>query len=524
MFGSAMTDEVLERDIAMMKTLGANLVRFPYPPNPYMLNLCDRYGLLAMEEIPLVDVPAEILSKDYYQELATNYAREMVDRDKLHVSVLAWGIGDEFESGSPGSCEYVNDMRNIIKSLDSRTVYFATHRMKDPCFDNVDLIALNSYGESASDFRDALKQCRVSYPDKPIIIARYGREIEPSNHNGYSDPLSLESQARYAMQFFNLMQDTKIAGGVLCSFSDWRADRAALTTHSRDPYLHAMGLVSFDREKRTAFDVVRSLFHGEKVQALPIGNYSSNAPIIFVVAGFVILISFAFVYNANRRFRDCVNRSLFRTYNFFADVRDLHLLTYSQSVFVGLVVSVTWATLLSSVFAYYRDNLLLDNLLSQFMTDGVKERFILLVWSPLEFIVVMSGLIFAMFVLIAFVVKILSMTIRTRVRFYHAFAVTMWSLLPFIVLIPVAMVLFRLMDSELYVMPAFAFMVLVNLWVLFRLLKGISIIYDIFPVKVYAFGLLIIIVASAVVYGYFDYTKSTTAYLKYMIQTMKNST
>jgi hypothetical protein len=56
------------------------------------------------------------------------------------------------------------------------------------------------------------------------------------------------------------------------------------------------------------------------------------------------------------------------------------------------------------------------------------------------------------------------------------------------------------------------------LWVVLRLFKGISIIYDVFPGKVYAFGLLCIILVSVVIYGYLDYTRSMTLYLKYLLR------
>ncbi|MBI3766730.1 MAG: beta galactosidase jelly roll domain-containing protein, partial [Ignavibacteriales bacterium] len=522
-FGSAMTYEALERDIASIKALGANLVRFLCPPHPYMLNLCDRYGLLVMEEIPVVGVPAEILSKDYYVEIATTYAKEMVERDKLHVSLLAWGIGDEFETTAPNSCDYVNVLRNIIKAIDQHSVYFATRYVNDPCFEYADLIAVNNYGGDVKGFRDALKRCKAQHPDKPILVSRYGRDVEPGNHNGYSDPLSMESQARYALQCYEAIKDAKVAGSVLWSFNDWRTDRAALTTHADDPYLHTTGIVSYEREKRTAFDIVRAMFNGEKSQALPVGNYSSNAPIIFVLAGFVALVSFAFIYNGNRRFRECVNRSLFRTYNFFADVRDQRILTYAHSIFLAAIVSVTWATLLSSIFSHYRENLLLDNLLSQFMSDGVKEWFIHLVWNPLKFILVISGIIFLKLLVLALMVRLFSMMVRTHVYFYHAFSITMWSLLPYIVLIPIAMILYRLMETEFYIVPVFVVVGITSIWVLVRLLKGISIIYDVFPMKVYAVSILVIVVATAAVYGYLDYTKSTTVYLKYMVQSLRTS-
>ena len=521
-FGSAMTYEALERDVAQIKSLGANLIRFLYPPHPYMLNLCDRYGLFVMEEIPFDDVPFEIFSKEYYQEMLTNYAKEMVDRDRHHVSVLGWGIGDEFDTSPNASCEYVNGLRNVIKSLDKRSVYFATRPADNACFENVDLIALNSYGNDPKDYREAIRACAAKYSEKPVIIVRYGREVEPGNHSGYSDPFSMESQARYALQFFNMLKDIKIAGSVLWAFSDWRMDRPSLTTHSKDPYLCAMGIVSYDREKRIAFDAVRSLYNEEKVQALPVGNYSSNAPIVFVIAGFILLISFAFIYNANRRFRDAVNRSLFRTYNFFADVRDQRILTYFHSFFLLFVISVTWATVLSSIFSHYRDNILLDNILSQFMSDGIKEWFVQLIWNPVNFIVLLSGIIFLKLTLISALVKLLSTLVKTRVLFYHAFSITIWSTLPYIILIPIAMIAYRLMETEFYILPIFILIGLISLWAIIRLLKGISIIYDVLPGRVYVLGFLIIVIVCAVFYGYLDYTKSTTLYLKYLMQTTGN--
>lgn len=523
-FGGAMTYESLERDIALVKALGANLIRFPYPPHPYMLNLCDRYGLLAMEEIPLGGVPSGILAKDYYEDLAATYIREMVWRDKRHSSVLAWGIGDGFETPASGACDYVNGMRNIIKAIDSRLVYFANQPSQSPCWESVDMMVVNHTDGDVKDFREELKDWKSKNPEKPIIVTQYSRDIEPGNHNGYSDPLSMESQARLVVQCFEAVGATKIAGGVFASFNDWRSDRPALSTHSHDPYLHSMGLVAYDREKRTSFDIARTVFNGEKVQALPVGNFSSSAPIIYVLAGIFALISFFFLYNSNRHFRESVNRSIFRTYNFFADVRDERILSYGHTIFLAVIVSVTWATILSSLCSHYRDNVVFDNVLSQFLSDGPKEWLVRLVWSPVKFIMVASGGIFFGLCSLSLLVRILSITARARVYFYHCFSITMWSMLPFVIFIPVAMVLYRLsMETDTYLMPVGVLVGLVSLWVFMRLLKGISIVYDVFPLKVYATGLLLVIVATAALYSYIDYSQSTSLYLKHVVQSMKHS-
>ncbi len=524
LYGSALPYEILEKDISAIKTLGANLVRFLYPPHPYVLSLCDRYGLLVMEEIPLTGVPTEILSQDFYQELTTGYLREMVSRDRGHPSVLAWGLGNEFETSAPLTCDVITSMRNVVRAIDPRPVYYSSRSPHDPCAEFTDLSAISLLDESPAAVRDSVRAWKIAAREKPIILVRYGREVEPGNRNGYSDPLSLEAQARFAMQIFETIRDAPVAGSVLWSYNDWHTDRPALSSHSRDPYLQAMGIVDGTRERRIAFDVVRSLFNGEKVYALPVGNYSPGAPVVFVVAGLVILIAFAFLYNGNRRFRDAVNRSLARTYNFFADVRDQRIVTYGHSLFLALIVSITWGTLLGSVLTFYRDSLLLDNLLSFVMSDGVKEQFVLLVWNPPAFIMAASALIFLKLIAISLVVRIFSMLVRTPVHYYHAFSITMWAMLPYVIFIPVAMVLYRLLETDFYSVPLLVLLAGVTAWVLLRFFKGVAIIFDVFPAKVYAIGLLVIAVAAVALFGYLDYTHSTSLYLRHVLHLVNRTT
>jgi beta-galactosidase len=524
LYGSALPYEVLEKDISAIKTLGANLVRFLYPPHPYVVSLCDRYGLLVMEEVPLNGVPTEILSQDFFQELTTGYLREMVSRDRGHASVLAWGLGNEFETGVPLTCDVITSMRSVVRALDPRPVYYSSKSPLDPCAEFTDLAAIALDDESPQAVKDSVRSWKALARGKPIVLVRYGREVEPGNRNGYSDPLSLEAQARFAMQIFETIRDAPVAGSVLWSYNDWHTDRPALSSHSRDPYLQAMGIVDGVRERRIAFDVVRSLFNGEKVYALPVGNYSSGAPVVFVVAGLVILIAFAFLYNGNRRFRDAVNRSLARTYNFFADVRDQRIITYGHSLFIALIVSITCATMLASVLTFYRDNLLLDNLLSHTMSDAVKEQFVRLVWNPPAFIMAVSAIVFLKLIALSVLVRIFAMAVRTPVYFYHTFSVTMWSTLPYVVFIPVAMVLYRLMEAGSYTVPVAVLGAAVSVWVLMRFFKGIAIIFDVFQAKVYAVGLLLIVVGCAAFYGYLDYAHSTSLYLRHVMHLVSRTT
>jgi hypothetical protein len=522
-FGSAMTYESMERDVAMIKALGANLIRFQYPPHPYLLNLCDRYGVLATEEIPVVNVPSQILMTEHYQDLAVSYLKAMLARDEHHVSILAWGIGDNIQTNVTTTCDYINTARNILHARDERVVYFVTNNVDDACRDYIDVLALNVSTTDVKTFRQIIGKAKEELKSTPLFVARYGLNVEPGNRNGYSDPKSMEAQARYISQFYDAMKDMKIAGGAILSFSDWRSDRPALTTHAADAYLQTMGIVNYQREQRTAFAITRSLFNGEKIPALPVGNYTAETPVVFVIAGLVVLISFAFFYNSNRRFRECVNRSLLRTYNFFADIRDQRIISNVHSFFLVIVFAVTWSTILASVLYFYRENLLLDNLLSQFLSDGEKEWLIGLVKNPGKFVSVISVLLAVKVLFLTLLVKLFSTLVRAHVYWYHAFSVTVWSMMPYVILIPIAMILYRLMETEIYLHMFGGAGMIITVVVVMRLFKGIAIIYDVYPVKVYAGGILVIVIVGAAVYGYFEYTQSAPMYVKYLLQTVQSS-
>jgi beta-galactosidase len=96
--GRAVTRESMELDARLMKQHNLNAVRCShYPNDPYWLDLCDRYGLYAIDE-------ANIESHAWYDEVCRDPAyagaflervRNMVERDKNHPSVILWSLGNE---------------------------------------------------------------------------------------------------------------------------------------------------------------------------------------------------------------------------------------------------------------------------------------------------------------------------------------------------------------------------------------------------------------------------------------------
>jgi len=523
--GSAMTDEEREKDVALIKTLGANLIRFMgHPPHPYMLNLCDRYGILAMEDLPLVQTPGAVLASDAFADLAAATLREMVLRDRNHPSVLAWGLGDEIEAAHPAARPFMQSLVRLARTLDTRPVYCAVLPGADSCTSLMDIAALSVNTQDMKTFRTQVELWRDAHRHQPLLVVKFGTEVENGNRNGYSDPLSQEAQARFYLQRFDLLKSIDCDGGIVWSFDDWKGDRPSLTVRSGDPWMHTFGLVGAGREKRLAFDAVRSVFHGEKFVALPAGNHSGSAPIVYVLAGFVLLVGMAYVYNASRRFRESLNRSVMNSYNFFADVRDQRIVAPGHSTLLGAVVSLAVAVSASSILFRFRDSMLLDAALSYLLVrDDVKAAAIALIWSPLRFIGAVALLVFLLLLFVALVVRVLRTLVRTRIYAYHAYTLTMWSTAPMLVLVPLGMVLYRVLDSSIYVIPAFVLIGVLCAWVFVRLLKGMSIIMDVLPLKVYCAGLLLVAAVCAVAYAFYDYTESAPMYLAFLYSTMVNT-
>jgi Glycosyl hydrolases family 2, TIM barrel domain/Glycosyl hydrolases family 2, sugar binding domain/Glycosyl hydrolases family 2 len=521
--GSSMTYEEMERDVVLIKNLGANAIRFAFhPPHPFMVQLCDQYGLLALEEIPLYDAPAEIMAHENYRMLAENYLREMIRRDRNHPSVIAWGFGAGFESVSDQAKPMIEQLNSVAKESDTRLTYYVSSSVEDK--ENSSIVDIAGIGLSEpdiKDFKQSLLEWKRSHPAQPVILARYGREIEVNNRNGYSDPMSQESQARYLMQRYEAVKAANIAGSFIWSFSDWRGARPIMTVKLNNPELYTQGIVEFNREKKIAYDVMRSMFLGEKVAALPIGTHIGSPPVSYVLLGLGVLIFFAWFYNGNRRFRENINRAFLRPYNFFADVRDQRILSNAHTFIIAVIVSLTLAIVFSSIVYHFRTSTIFDYSLTQVLVvDSVKLLAVRLVWNPLRCIAAVTAGTLLWMVITTCLIKLGSTLIRTKVSWFHSYSVAVWSTLPMIIFIPLGMVLYRIMESDMYVLPVLVILAFVMLWIFFRTLKGIAVVYDIASPKVYSFAISGIIIAGAVVYAYLDHTYSTTAYIHYMISTI----
>jgi beta-galactosidase len=282
--------------------------------------------------------------------------------------------------------------------------------------------------------------------------------------------------------------------------------------------LMTAGIVEMNREKKIAYDVVRAMYLGEKSAALPVGTASPSSPVSYVLVGLLLLILFAWLINSNRRFRESVTRALFRPYNFFADVRDQRLLSPVHSTLLVVIVSVTFAIIFSSLVYHFRMNPAFDYVLTHLLiSDSAKYVAIQLTWNAPFCIVAVSVFMFIWFYVVTLLIQGISFFIKARVTLYHSYAVSVWSTLPWIVFIPLGMIVYRVMENAAYVTPVLLLCAAIFLWIFFRIIKGMSVIYDVLPLKAYAVAFVVVAVILGGAFLAYDHFFSTAAYIDYFI-------
>jgi beta-galactosidase len=197
-FGAAVPLDVWERRLGILKELGANAIRTAHnPPDPGFLDLCDRMGLLVMDEM----FDCWTVGKNigdyhlYFNDWSKIDARDTVRRDRNHPSIILYSAGNEIHDtpNAELSKRILSGLIAVFHENDStRPVTQAilqperTHDYEDGLADLLDVIGTN--------YRDApLLAAHAAKPSRIII----GTE----NHQDRSGWLALRDNAPYSGQF-----------------------------------------------------------------------------------------------------------------------------------------------------------------------------------------------------------------------------------------------------------------------------------------------------------------------------------
>ena len=121
--GTALNLQALERQFTLLKEAGCNAFRTSHnPPAPEFLELCDRMGILVMDES--FDCWETGKTRNDYHLLFDDWAekdiRALVRRDRNHPSVILWSIGNEIpDQGKPKGPALAAKLTGLVHQEDA---------------------------------------------------------------------------------------------------------------------------------------------------------------------------------------------------------------------------------------------------------------------------------------------------------------------------------------------------------------------------------------------------------------------
>ena len=91
--GAAMTEDLIRKEMQMIKDVGANFIRLAhYQQSRIVLDLCDELGIMVWEEIPWC---RSGIGNDAWQQQAHRMLSNMIVQHYNHPAVILWGLGNE---------------------------------------------------------------------------------------------------------------------------------------------------------------------------------------------------------------------------------------------------------------------------------------------------------------------------------------------------------------------------------------------------------------------------------------------
>ena len=240
------------KDIGLLKWIGANSFRTShYPYCEEMLQLCDREGILVIDEAPAVGLNAGFTATGLLggnpngtwklfktAEHHRQVLRDMVQRDKNHPRVIIWSVANEPASQEDGAKEYFEPLLNLVRELDEqkRPATLVTYEGSNPVSCKVaeicDLLIINRYRGwydtegnlrgAAALLKDELEGFHKRCPDKPIMLGEYGADTIAGFHDINARIFSEEYQVDFLRAYGEVFDSLPyITGEHVWNFADF---------------------------------------------------------------------------------------------------------------------------------------------------------------------------------------------------------------------------------------------------------------------------------------------------------------
>ena len=519
--GQSISMERMEKDIKNIKTLGANVVRLKYvSPNPYFIKLCNKYGLFVLIELPLYDVPNSLIGTNEIKVRMKNITEKIINTYSNDPSVFGWGLYEGVYDNSKVIREFEKYIIPLFKKYSNLPIYKTSLINSDSInLGNFDFILIRQIGTKNNfDYiKNKLHYIKTITSNKPIIF-NYGMLVQPDNHHGYSDPLSTEAQANYLFNLFYLTKTLKLAGSLIWSYNDYQLNNPLMMLNNENKFISTSGLLDRYRHQRLSFSTIQTLFNNEKDPLFYAGNYSEDSPVSFIIYGIVIILVFLLLVNRFKRFREYLFRSFFRPYNFYADIRDQRIISTVQTYILGLLIAFSFGLFIASLLYFYKSEIEVQFiLLFVFPSSGLQDFVYSLIWMPQYFIPFIAIIFFSAIFIVSFLIKLSSAFVQARILFNDSYTIAIWSAAPVLLLSIMGIILNRI----LLVYPGLMWIILpvaivIFIWIVLRIFRAISVVFDIKAIKSYIIGFSFLIVFVIIILSTYEYQLGALSYCQYL--------
>ncbi len=506
----------IERDLKIIKDMGFNTVRFARAiPHPYALYMCEKLGLLAFIELPINSVPNELITEPNFSSFSEENLKLFISKFSSYSAVAAIGVGGTYLANNEVSNNFISHLASIVKSKTSKYIYASFVGFPTSKIENLDLYGIELYSKNISEVNDKFTESIKAVGNNKVFYSEITYPSFVGVSNGYLTPFSEEAQANFYQELLDFAKGNNISNLFINSAFDYKGATPGFYAGYDKNNIYKVGIVGIDRNtNRLSYKVIKSkLTDAEKV-TIPIGKKLDDTPFFFILSAIVIAVLTALLINARRKFKEDATRALIRPYNFFADIRDQRLLSGWHASILLVILSATHSLLLTNLLYSLRGNILLEKIINSLGLDKLTKLTSYLAWNPVAGFIYLFFFSMFLFLAITVLIKWCAFFVKIKVFFQNVYYMVMWSLLPLVLMLPIELILYKVISLNIGNIYVYIVLISFALWLIQRLIKGIYVIFDANPVKVYIFSLLVIFAILGLILTYLQVNYLAIDYIK----------
>ena len=269
--GNAITREMHDEDMALIKEIGANTIRLAhYQHDQYFYDLCDEVGMVVWAEIPYI---SEHMPNG--RENTISQMKELIIQNYNHPCIVCWGVSNEITISTKDKKDMLDNHRqlnDLCHEMDkTRLTALACYAMCGPFNRSAhitDMVSWNLYlgwyvpGFILNDLWMGF--FHLCFPNRPFGYSEYGAEGMPNLHSTHPHrgDHTEEYQAKYHEYMLRCFKRHPWMWAThVWNMFDFAADAR---DQGGEPGMNHKGLVTFDRKtKKDSFYLYKAWWSDE---------------------------------------------------------------------------------------------------------------------------------------------------------------------------------------------------------------------------------------------------------------------